>query len=367
MKLCIYYNLSTNKNEDHLENHDRIIKSIKYLREKLSNNIVIYNSEVIYNYLIGLESNINKEDIARKFNKLYSDEYLNKIKLLCEELPEDELYDGDTYFSNVTYNEIIDNSIILYNVCHQISINAIKYAYCLIRPPSHHSNLNNFSGFCIINQTYLTAKYLHEKYNKRILILDYDLHHGNGTQDLVNNNINDDIYFVSMHCYGNGFYPGTGSIEENNEKVLNVPMEKGNNDNIYITEFYNKIKPFIEKNNPEIIIISNGVDAHQDDPFAVMKVTNEFYKFVTKYLKSLDKQLIYILEGGYNPDVIGKVSEDIINILNDDVNYEDEVNKYMKEDSLEIYTCVYCNKIFDSQEGVTHHKNYYCENNMSLL
>jgi acetoin utilization deacetylase AcuC-like enzyme len=340
MKTCIYYNLSTNKNPDHIENHNRIIKSVDYLRENLSNNVVIYHSEGIYNYLIGNKTNFSKEDIAEKFNSMYSKEYLDKIKLLCQSLPDDEIYEGDTYFSNVTYNEIIDNSIILYNVCHQINIKMIKYAYCLIRPPSHHSNLNKFSGFCIINQTYLTAKYLHDNYKKKILILDYDLHHGNGTQDLVNDNINDEIYFVSIHCYEDGFYPGTGSDEENNDKVLNVPMKKGCNDKDYISAFYNKITPYIEKNNPEIIIISNGVDAHQDDPFAVMKVTNEFYKFVTKYLKTLDKQLIYILEGGYNPDVISKVSEDIINILEDDLNYNEDCNKMIKlviEENSEIF------------------------------
>ena len=117
-----------------------------------------------------------------------------------------------------------------------------------------------------------------------------------------------------MHCYGNGFYPGTGDTKENNELVLNIPMKRDSGNEIYITKF-EIVKQYIEDNNVDIIVISNGLDAHVDDPFQVMELTNEFYIYVTKFLKSLDKPLIYILEGGYNPDVIGSVSEDIIKEL----------------------------------------------------
>ena len=240
--------------------------------------------------------------------------YLEKIKNISSELDDDDIINGDTYFSNVTYHEIIDNSVILYNVCEQINSNIIKYAYCLIRPPSHHSRLNSYQGFCIINHTYLTAKYLYDTYQKKVLILDYDVHHGDGTQALVKQHLEDNIYFVSMHCYGNSFYPGTGDTKENNELVLNIPMKRDSGNEIYITKF-ELVKQYIEDNNVDIIVISNGLDAHVDDPFQVMELTNEFYIYVTKYLKSLDKPLIYILEGGYNPDVIGSVSEDIIKEL----------------------------------------------------
>lgn len=117
-----------------------------------------------------------------------------------------------------------------------------------------------------------------------------------------------------MHCYGDGFYPGTGNIDENNMKVLNIPMKKGSKNKEYIYNF-NKVKKFIVMHDIDIIVVSNGVDAHKDDPFKTMKLTNEFYVYVTSYLKSLDVPLIYILEGGYNPDVIGHVSVDIINTL----------------------------------------------------
>jgi len=313
--LCIYYNKSTNKNPDHFENHDRILVSIKYLKKKLGDKIEMYNNESILDYLKTYLNIDTKESAAKlMLNQIYSEDYLEKIKLMCDELKGNDIIEGDTYFSNVTYNEILDNSVILYNVCYQINIGRIKYAYCLIRPPSHHSSLNHYNGFCIVNHTYLTAKYMHDKYNKRVLILDYDVHHGDGTQALVNDHINDNIYFASIHCYGNGFYPGTGNHDENNEKVLNVPMRRGWDDEVYML-YFNKIKEYIKENNIDIIVVSNGLDAHKDDPFKVMNLTNQFYIWVAKYLKSLDIPLIYILEGGYNPKTIGYVSEDIIKVL----------------------------------------------------
>jgi len=312
--LAVYYNISKNTNPSHPENHDRVIQSIKYVKDKLPTT-VIYNNNQILNYL---QENLqlgSKQEIANIIlTQIYSEDYINTIEEKASNLEDGDLIEGDTYFSNVTFNEILDNSVILYNVCYQIIENNIKYAYCLIRPPSHHSSLNLYNGFCIINHTYLTAKYLHDKHNKKILILDYDVHHGDGTQALVNQHLEDDVYFISMHCYGHGFYPGTGDVDENNEKVLNIPMKRGTGDDLYLERF-NDVKDYINSKEIDIIIISNGLDAHHADPFGVMYLTNKFYVKVTEYLKSLDKPLIYILEGGYNPNTIGRISVDIIKVL----------------------------------------------------
>jgi len=310
MSLNIYYNLSINTNPDHPENHDRIDVSISHLKSVFKNTLNFLNNEQL------CISSKDIEEIAHGFlTQIYSIHYINKIKRKCNFISEGDVIQGDTYFSAVTYNEIIDNSIILNDICTEIISKSIKYAYALIRPPSHHSKLNLYNGFCIINHTYLTAKYLHDKHSKKILILDYDVHHGDGTQSLVNMNNKDEIYFVSMHCFAPGFYPGTGSSSENNKKVLNVPFNRGEADGEYLEKFNEVVIPYITNINPDILVISNGLDAHKDDSFQVMKLTNEFYKYVSKYLKGLDKPLIYILEGGYNPETIGSISEDIINVL----------------------------------------------------
>jgi acetoin utilization deacetylase AcuC-like enzyme len=314
--LCLYHNESKNMNPNHVENHDRIDIPIKYLYNKFKNKFQMYNNHTINKYLLKLTNISDIEIIGLIFMRsVYSRTYLKDIKDMCKELKDDEIIEGDTYFSKLTYTEIINNANILYNVCYQISNNKIKYAYCLIRPPSHHSTKNKFSGFCLVNMTFLTAKKFHDIYKKRVFILDYDLHHGDGTQDLVKKHENDNIYFCSMHHYAPNFFPRTGSIKENTDKVLNIPFEKNLKDEDYIKEFNEQVKDFIQKSQPDIIIISNGVDAHEFDPMKKMKLTNYFYVYVTEYLKSLDLPLIYILEGGYSPNIITNVSEEIINVL----------------------------------------------------
>lgn len=313
--LSIYYNESFNMNHEHVENHDRIIKSVKHLKKKFK-NFNIYNSTYINNNLKELHGIQNIEQIAIDFLKnVCNHDFLDDIKKKCNELCFDDIVDGDTYFSRITYNEIIDCACIMHDICNEINNKNIKYAYALIRPPSHHSQLNYYNGFCFVNQTYQTAKYLHDKFDKKVFILDYDLHHGDGTQSLVKKNIDDDIYFCSIHCYAPGFYPGTGSEDENNNKVLNIPMPKRCDDETYITKFNEKIIPFIKESKCDIIVISNGLDAHKDDPMSIMNLTRKYYIYVSKYLKTLDIPLIYILEGGYNPKTIGDISEDIINVL----------------------------------------------------
>jgi acetoin utilization deacetylase AcuC-like enzyme len=316
--LCVYYNKSFCTDKEHIENHKRVSKPIQYLIKQLKNKVKIYSSTDVYNNIKLSNSMTNEEveELAIEYLKnSCNKEYMNKIKKMCSELRTGEIIDGDTCFSSLTYGELIDVALIIYNACNQLMNNMTKYVYCLTRPPSHHSYLNYYSGFCVVNQTYQAAKYLFQKFNKKVFILDYDVHHGDGTQKLINNNKDDEIYFCSIHCYEKGFYPGTGTTDENSDKILNIPLKRAQTDDTYIEKFDSLISPFIKSTKPDIIIISNGLDAHHSDPMSIMKLTHKFYEYVTIYLKSLDIPLLYILEGGYNPSVISMVSEKIINLL----------------------------------------------------
>ena len=164
-------------------------------------------------------------------------------------------------------------------------------------------------GFCMFNNVAITARYLQQHHGlNKVLIVDWDVHHGNGTQ----HSFEDDpsVLYVSTHQYP--FYPGTGAYSETgtgagNGATLNCPMSAGSDDSHYETTWRERILPKIEHFAPEMIIISAGFDAHRADPLAQMNLSTEFYAWMTQRLmEQADKhcagRLISILEGGYNVD-----------------------------------------------------------------
>jgi acetoin utilization deacetylase AcuC-like enzyme len=317
-KCIIYFTDVKGDTTKHLENEKRIFYPIKLINEKLKNKII--SSKSIY---------ISKKNIKKIISLVYSNEYLDKVLetsyecLLNSYNKKDANIkidgDNDTLFTPLTYESISHTIKILFKSATDIISNKINYSYLLIRPPGHHSSFDNSAGFCIINNCYILASILLKKFNKKgVLILDWDLHHGDGTQKLVKSNKDNNIYFISLHGYDGKFYPGTGNELENNNFVLNVPINKGTEDNVYIDKFDKKVIPYIEinKNNFEVIIVSNGLDAHKDDPMQYLKLTSNSYLHMTKYILSIGKKIIFVLEGGYSPEVIGNVSIDLINLLN---------------------------------------------------
>ena len=158
--LNVYYTLSKQRNKKHPENQDRIDVSIEYLKKNLPQNINIFSNKDSLKHLQETFSTapINKAKLL--LTQVYSNDYLDGIESICDELENDDIKEGDTYFSTITYKEVVNNSYILYDVCYQIVEEFAKYAYCLIRPPSHHAKLNKYNGFCIVNHTFVIAKYI---------------------------------------------------------------------------------------------------------------------------------------------------------------------------------------------------------------
>lgn len=151
-----------------------------------------------------------------------------------------------------------------------------------------------------------------------VAIIEWDYHHVDGTQELVD----PDVHLFSIHAYGPGIYPGTGGRAENRENVTNYPCVINSpndnmkyNDNYYLNIFSKKIIPKLKKINVDFLLISNGLDAHKDDLLAGLNLTNQFYIEATRMFKELNVPVVYILEGGYNPEVIRNVSKDIIDEL----------------------------------------------------
>jgi acetoin utilization deacetylase AcuC-like enzyme len=183
----------------------------------------------------------------------------------------------------------------------------IKRAFALIRPPGHHAEPDTAMGFCIFNNIAIGAKFAKKEYGvNRILIVDFDVHHGNGTQTTFYED--EEVFYFSIHRYP--FYPGTGlahQIGEGKGKgfTLNIPLESGCGDSEYIKIFKEVLQPRMDDFQPEVIFISAGFDAYEKDPLGGMNLTiGGFYKITEVLVEISEKfsegRIISALEGGYN-------------------------------------------------------------------
>ena len=235
-------------------------------------------------------------------SKTHSIEYINHVK---QSFPKKGLVflDGDTIVSPGSKDATKDAVGSIITAIDGVQNKEFKNAFCAVRPPGHHAEKDKAMGFCIYNNVAVGANYLIEKYKyKKIAIIDFDVHHGNGTQDIFYDN--EKVLYVSTHQYP--YYPGSGSNKENGKfnNVLNIPLEAGTTSEVYLNAYenvLNKIKQF----KPEFLLFSAGFDAHIDDPLAQMRLSTEDYYTITKrtleYSKSFcNGRVVSILEGGYD-------------------------------------------------------------------
>ena len=211
--------------------------------------------------------------------------------------------DGDTIISPGSKNATFDAVGSIIAAIDGVQNKEFKNAFCSVRPPGHHSNQNKAAGFCIFNNIAIGANYLLNKYKyKKIAIIDFDVHHGNGTQDIFYENEN--VLFISTHQYP--YYPGTGSEREKGKfnNIFNIPLPAGTNSDEYLDAFEFALKK-LKEFKPEFILISAGFDGHQADPLAQLKLQTEDYYQITKRILISSKsfcngKVVSILEGGYD-------------------------------------------------------------------
>ena len=175
--------------------------------------------------------------------------------------------------------------------------------FCSIRPPGHHAETIKAMGFCFVNNIAVAARYLQKKYKvNKVAIIDFDVHHGNGTQEIFYND--ESVAYASSHEFP--LFPGTGSIQETGVgNIFNAPLKTGMRGKEFLKIFDHKIIRPIDKFKPEVILISAGFDAHAKDPLASINLESEDFFQITKKIVELGDihckgRIISFLEGGYN-------------------------------------------------------------------
>ena len=197
-----------------------------------------------------------------------------------------------------------------------------RNAFCCSRPPGHHARPAAAMGFCLFNHIAIAAQYAQEKHGlARVLIIDWDVHHGNGTEEIFYEDPS--VFYFSIHQYP--FYPGTGAAYDTGKGAgegftLNVPLATGGRMNDYREPFIEQLIPAAKRFDPDLILISAGFDGHREDPLAGMNLEDEDYAELTRLVLGLAEEhcggrLVSILEGGYNLNALARSSEAHLAVL----------------------------------------------------
>ena len=276
----------------HPESPQRLIA----IKEKLEQN------QELNKHIQWLEpTNIENNETLKWVHKIHTPELVKQIQTIARK--GGGQLDPDTTVSPNSYDTALLAVSAWLDGVDQVCRNN-QPCFILARPPGHHATSDRGMGFCLFSNAAIAAHYaLSQEGINKVAILDWDVHHGNGTQDIVLGN--PQIRYCSLHQ--SPCYPGTG--KQSIENVLNIPLVSGSNIRTYQQHFDTKVMPFLMDFEPDLLIVSAGYDANYDDPLAGINLLPEDYGILTKYCRQITDRIVFGLEGGYHLDALSRSVE----------------------------------------------------------
>jgi acetoin utilization deacetylase AcuC-like enzyme len=256
--------------------------------------------------------------------------YLDTLQWVTQAYQDTVLLNPDTYFgpTSLEIARLAAGGVV--QAVDEVLAGRATHALAVVRPPGHHALPDNAMGFCLFGNVAIAARYAQQAHQlERILIVDFDVHHGNGTQDMLYDDPS--TLFISTHQ--SPFYPGTGALPETGSGpgkgyTVNIPLNAGHGDHNFAAVYEGIIWPLARRYAPQLILVSAGFDAHWSDPLAGMRLSLTGYAHITRELIGMAQELcggriIFVLEGGYNLDALAHGVRNIAHALLGDSEISD--------------------------------------------
>jgi acetoin utilization deacetylase AcuC-like enzyme len=270
----------------HVECPERLVAIERHLRER------------------GLLSRLTplaaRDATEKEISLVHDPEYVAAVRAACER--GGGWLDADTYLNGRSYAAAVRAAGGVLAAAEAVAAGRDRAALCLVRPPGHHATPDRGMGFCLFNNVAIAARFL----KRRVFIVDWDVHHGNGTQDTFLEDPS--VWYLSTHRFP--FYPGTGREEERGcGNIINIPLPGWTSRADFLDRFKSAVEQAGREFKPEFVIVSCGFDAYEGDPIGGLNLKPEDYRTLTDVVRALGAPVVSALEGGYSLDGLGPCAE----------------------------------------------------------